>query len=103
MVGAGLAAVGALARCFLHMCRKLILVLVYKQLFAVAVWASCYAGPNIVEKLYSRKRARALQQKLGVVYFVLSGPGFLTIMKSLMKPLFCSFSGNVSKEKLSFI
>lgn len=75
----------------------------WTSLFAVAVWASCYAGPNIVEKLYSRKRARALQQKLGVVYFVLSGPGFLTIMKSLMKPLFCSFSGNVSKEKLSFI
>lgn len=63
----------------------------YASLFAVVVWASCYAGPNIVEKLYSRQRAKALQRKFGVLYFVLSGPGFLTIMKSLMKPLFCTF------------
>lgn len=65
----------------------------YASLFGVVVWLSCYAGPNIVEKLYSRKRARALQRRFGVLYFVLSGPGFLTIMKSLMKPLFCTYSG----------
>lgn len=66
----------------------------WASLFAVVVWASCYAGPNIVEKLYSRKRAKALQRKFGVIYVVLSGPGFLTIMKSLMKPLFCTYSGS---------
>jgi hypothetical protein len=65
----------------------------WASLFAVVVWSSCYAGPNIVEKLYSRNRARALQRKFGVIYVVLSGPGFLTIMKSLMKPLFCIYSG----------
>jgi hypothetical protein len=66
----------------------------WASLFAVVVWASCYAGPNIVEKLYSRKRSKALQRKFGVIYVVLSGPGFLTIMKSLMKPLFCTYSGS---------
>jgi Ca2+-binding EF-hand superfamily protein len=63
----------------------------YMSLVGVAVWASCYAGPAIVEKLYSRKRSIALQRNLGVLFFVLSGPGFLTIMKSLMKPLFCIY------------
>eukprot|EP01043_Picozoa_sp_COSAG02_P025025 COSAG02_NODE_1390_length_12915_cov_6.825531_1_plen_3708_part_00 len=66
----------------------------YMSLIGVAVWASCYAGPAIVKKLYSRKRALAVQRNLSVLFFVLSGPGFLTIMKSLMKPLFCIYEPN---------
>ena len=30
----------------------------YASLFGVAVWASCYAAPAILEKIYSRKRAQ---------------------------------------------
>jgi Ca2+-binding EF-hand superfamily protein len=61
----------------------------YGCVIAVGVWASCFAAPSIVQKLYSRKAGEAVISQLDVVFFVLSGPGFLMIVKTLMKPLFC--------------
>ena len=86
------------------------------SLIAVGVWSMCYCIPAIATHIYTRKIAGQINEKLGVLFFVLSGPGaiatfpwpmpcspfvnccvevgcdcagFLTIIKSLMKPLFC--------------
>eukprot|EP01048_Picozoa_sp_COSAG05_P023647 COSAG05_NODE_5211_length_1235_cov_1.917254_1_plen_298_part_01 len=61
----------------------------YVSLFGVCVWGACYALPAVVEKIYSRAASLKIYENLGFIFLVLAGPGFLMILKSLMKPMFC--------------
>jgi hypothetical protein len=59
------------------------------SLIAVGVWSMCYCVPAIATHIYTRRIGQLVNSKLGALFFLLSGPGFLTIVKSMMKPLFC--------------
>ena len=59
----------------------------------MACWVLCFATAQSIAIVY-RRPFDSIIDKLQLILFILSGPGFLFIVKNLMKPLFCIETAN---------